>query len=113
MDNYCHGLILGAEALFPGSPALGRFYIITDGPGIPFWRVLDQAAVAMGFSSLFSKFHLPVWLMMCVAYLTVFIGDLFATLTGTPKHVVNYHLKLNPFAVKMLVINRYVVCYRV
>ena len=28
-------------------------------------------------------------------------------LSGTPKHVVNYELKLNPFAVKMLVIDRY------
>jgi nucleoside-diphosphate-sugar epimerase len=106
VDNYCHGLILGAEALYPHSPALGKFYIITDGPPIKFWHVLDEAAIAMGFTSLFSKFHLPVWLMMCVAYLTVFLGDCFAMLTGTPKHVVNYHLKLNPFAVKMLVIHR-------
>ena len=26
---------------------------------------------------------------------------------GTPKHVVNFKLKLNPFAAKMLMINRY------
>ena len=32
VDNYCHGLILGAEALYPNSPALGKFYIVTDGP---------------------------------------------------------------------------------
>ena len=25
VDNYCHGLILGYEALYPGSPALGRY----------------------------------------------------------------------------------------
>ena len=106
VDNYCHGLILGAEALYPHSPALGKFYIITDGPPVKFWHVLDEAALAMGFTSLWSKLHLPVWLMMFVAYLTVFVGDLFALLTGTPKHVVNYHLKLNPFAVKMLVIHR-------
>lgn len=24
VDNYCHGLILGAKALYPGSPALGE-----------------------------------------------------------------------------------------
>ena len=24
VDNYCHGLILGAKALYPGSPALGQ-----------------------------------------------------------------------------------------
>ena len=31
MDNYCHGLILGYDALYKGSPALGSFYIVTDG----------------------------------------------------------------------------------
>lgn len=107
VDNYCHGLILGGEALYPGSPALGKFYIITDGPEQKFWRVLDQAVVGMGFTSLWSKFKLPTWFMMALAYITVFIGNIYSSLTGTPKHVVNYRLKLNPFAVKMLIIHRY------
>lgn len=107
VDNYCHGLILGAEALYPGSPALGKFYIVTDEPAQKFWGVLDDAIVAMGFTSLWSKFHLPTWFMMCIAYLIVFLGNIYAFLTGTPKHIVNYHLKLNPFAVKMLVIHRH------
>jgi nucleoside-diphosphate-sugar epimerase len=107
VDNYCHGLILGAQALYPGSPALGKFYIITDGPPVNFWKALDQAVIAMNFVSLFRKFHLPTWFMMAIAYLTLFLGNLYGTITGTPKHIVNYHLKLNPFAVKMLVINRY------
>ena len=49
MDNYCHGLILGEPALYAGSPALGRFYIVTDGQTHPdprgcveFWRALDE-----------------------------------------------------------------------
>mmetsp|Transcript_28835 Transcript_28835/g.63999 ORF Transcript_28835/g.63999 Transcript_28835/m.63999 type:complete len:272 (+) Transcript_28835:63-878(+) len=41
VDNYCHGLILGAEALYPASPALGRFYVITDGPAVKFWKVFN------------------------------------------------------------------------
>lgn len=106
VDNYCHGLILGAEALYTGSPALGRYFVVTDGPGVKFWRVLDEAIVAMGFHSLWKKFHFPTGLMMVVAYLVVFFGDIFAFLSGTPKHVINYKLKLNPFAVKMLVIDR-------
>ena len=28
VDNYCHGLILGGEALYPGSPALGKYYVV-------------------------------------------------------------------------------------
>ncbi len=31
VDNYAHGLILGEQALYPGSPALGGFYIVADG----------------------------------------------------------------------------------
>ena len=107
VDNYCHGLILGAEALYPKSPALGRYYVVTDGPGLKFWKVLDEAVIAMGFTSLWSKFHLPTSFMMGIAYLVVFFGNIYAFLSGTPKHVVNYRLKLNPFAVKMLVIDRY------
>ncbi len=30
VDNYCHGLIIAEKALYPGSPALGKFYIVTD-----------------------------------------------------------------------------------
>lgn len=107
VDNYCHGLILGEEALYPGSPALGKFYIITDGPAQNFWKVLDEAVIAMGFVSLYSKFKLPTWFMMTLAYIVVFLGDCYSALSGTPKHIINKHLKLNPFAVKMLVIHRY------
>jgi nucleoside-diphosphate-sugar epimerase len=107
VDNYCHGLILGAEALYPGSPALGKYYVVTDGEPLKFWKVLDEAVVAMGFTSLWKKFHLPTWFMMGLAWLVLVLGNLYGALTGTPKHVVNYHLKLNPFAVKMLVINRH------
>ena len=45
--------------------------------------------------------------MMGLAYITVFIGNIWAFFTSTPKHLVNKSLKLNPFAVKMLVIDRY------
>ncbi len=30
VDNYCHGLIIAEKALYPSSPALGKFYIVTD-----------------------------------------------------------------------------------
>lgn len=107
VDNYCHGLILGSEALYPGSPALGKFYIITDGPEQNFWNVLDEAVIAMGFVSLWTKFKLPTWFMMGIAYLCVFVGKIYGAITFTPEHIVNYRFKLNPFSVKMLVIHRY------
>jgi nucleoside-diphosphate-sugar epimerase len=107
VDNYAHGLILGEEALYPGSPALGKFYVVTDGAPQKFWNVLDEAIIAMGFVSLWSKFKLPESFMMVLAHIVVFVGNIYAALSGTPKHVVNKSLRLNPFAVKMLVINRY------
>lgn len=85
VDNYCHGLILGAEALYPNSPALGKYYVITDDEPIRFWHVLDEAVIAMNFTSLWSKFHLPVWLMTFLAYLCVFFGAIYSKLSGTPE----------------------------
>ena len=52
----------------------GKFYIITDGEPQQFWKVLDEAVVAMGFKSLWSKFKLPEWFMTMIAYLVVFVG---------------------------------------
>lgn len=107
VDNYCHGLMLGADALYVGSPALGKYYVITDDTPQYFWKVLDQAVMGMGFTSLFSKTKVPVWFMMGLAYMVVFFGNVFSAVSGVPQHVVNYHMKLNPFAVKMMTINRY------
>jgi len=103
VDNYCHGLILAERALFRDSPALGQFYICTDAAThtfpagyCEFWRELDKAVVGVGFQSLFSKFHLPWLLMVCLGYVCGFIGVLLGK-----------KLKLNPFTVKMLTMNRW------
>ena len=96
VDNYCHGLICGADVLEKDSKALAKFYVITDGPEQYFWRILNEAIVAMGFTDLFSKFHLPIWLLMMVAYAANCLG-----------YCLNKKFKLNPFNVKMLTIHRY------
>ena len=103
VDNYCHGLIIGEKALYKGSPALGKFYIVTDGDTHPhkdgyanYWDALNEAVVGMGFQDLKSKFALPRWFMFVLAYTCDFIG----WLTGTK-------LKLNPFAVKMVTMHRW------
>jgi nucleoside-diphosphate-sugar epimerase len=96
VDNYCHGLMCGADVLQQNSPALGKFYIITDGPEQSFWRMINQAGMEMGFKDLFSKFHLPVLLLMTIAYICNGLGWLL-----------NKKFKLNPFNVKMLTIHRY------
>ncbi|CAM9257829.1 unnamed protein product [Choristocarpus tenellus] len=96
IDNYCHGLILGVDALYKGSPALGKFYIVTDGGWQYFWKVIDAAGMALGFASLFSKFKLPALLMLIVGHICTFIG-----------WCLNRKLRVNPFTVRMLIIHRW------
>jgi nucleoside-diphosphate-sugar epimerase len=96
IDNYCHGILCGADALYQGSPALATYYVVTDEGPRYFWKVLNQAIVAMGFTDLYSKFHLPLWLLFGVAHFC----DFLTLLTGK-------QFKLKPFTVKMLIIHRY------
>lgn len=103
VDNYCHGLIISEKALYPDSPALGKFYIVTDGKTHPngeqyllFWKELDKAITAMGFTSLWSKAHLPKGLLMFVATICEFIGMLLGVT-----------MKLNKFNVIVLTMHRW------
>mmetsp|Transcript_469 Transcript_469/g.753 ORF Transcript_469/g.753 Transcript_469/m.753 type:complete len:420 (-) Transcript_469:323-1582(-) len=97
VDNYCHGLMCGADAISkPNSPALGKFYIITDTKNVILWDILNEAGMEMGFRDLKSKFHLPVAFLYFLAYLC----QIFTLLTGTKT-------KLTPFTVRMMTIHRY------
>ena len=98
VDNYCHGLIIGERALYPGSPALRNFYICTDGEPVNLWRFIDRALTdILGCGSLFSKFKLPGW---------SFMYPLGRMCEGV-GYLIGKKLKLNTFAVRMLLINRY------
>jgi nucleoside-diphosphate-sugar epimerase len=96
VDNYCHGFMCGADALYKGSPALGKYYVVHDGPPQLFWKMINQAIIEMGFVDLETKFHLPGWLLYGVAYFCSFL----TLLTGKK-------FKLSPFTVRMLIIHRY------
>jgi len=103
VDNYCHGLILAERALTPGSKAVGKFYIVTDGKTHPegeqyllFWKILDEAFVECGFTSIWKKPHLPKWLLFGLAYVCEVLG----WLTGTT-------FKLNYFNVLVLTMHRW------
>ena len=97
VDNYCHGLILGERALYKDSPALGNFYICTDGEPVKLWDMIDRAFVDLGYTSLKKKFSLPGWsFMMPLAYVCDGVG-----------YVLGKKFKLTPFSVRMLLINRY------
>lgn len=103
VDNYAHGLIIGERALYPGSPALGKFYVVTDGDSHShpdgygfFWEEIDKTIMLMGFDSLWQKFKLPYWLLMPIAYLCNIIG-----------WFIGMKLKLNPFNVMVLTMHRW------
>jgi nucleoside-diphosphate-sugar epimerase len=96
VDNYSHGLMCGADALYKGSPALAKFYIVTDGPPQDLWGLINEAGVCMGFTDLTTKFHLPVWFMYIVATLANILGFLL-----------NKKFKLNYFSLRMITMHRY------
>ena len=103
VDNYAHGLIIAERALYKGSPALGKFYIVTDGATHPhaegylyFWDVLEQAALAMGFASVKARTKLPMWLLLILATICEVIG-----------YLLGVTLKLSHFNVKMLTMHRW------
>jgi len=108
VDNYCHGLMLGARALYPGSHALGKFYVITDGVYVKIWHCLDSAVIALGFPSLFAKFKVPAWLMFSLAWMVTLLGMMLKVVPAMRDYVNKGKgpFKLNPFAVMMMVIDR-------
>jgi nucleoside-diphosphate-sugar epimerase len=96
VDNYAHGLLCGADALYVNSPALAQFYIVTDDHPVRFWNMLNSAVRAMGFTNLHSKFPYPVWFLYLFAYIAQMLG-----------YLLGRKFKLNPFNVTMLTIHRY------
>lgn len=103
VDNYAHALVIAERKLYANSPVLGKFYIATDGDTHPepkayclFWKELDKAVVAMGFTSLWRKMKLPFWLI----YTLALFGELFGLITGTT-------FKLNVFNVFVLTMHRW------
>lgn len=103
VDNYCHGLILAESALYKGSPALGQFYVCTDGCTHPypegyclFWDEIDKAVVSLGLPSISAKLKLPRTFMMCIAYICHCVGLMMGV-----------KVKLTPFTVKLLTMHRW------
>lgn len=103
VDNYCHGLVIAERALKKDSPALGKFYIVTDGTTHPngeqylvFWSIMDEAICAMGFDSILPKVHLPKPLLFFLAYICEFLGWILQTT-----------FKLNYFNVLVLTMHRW------
>lgn len=96
VDNYVHGLMCGADALYKDSAALSKFYIITDGPPQVLWKFINEAGICMGFTDLTTKFHLPVMLL--------YIAATFANIAG---FFFNKKFKLNYFSLRMLTMHRY------
>ena len=100
VDNYCHGLMCGADSIMKrrsNDTTLGKFYIITDGnESRNLWQLINEASIAMGFTDLNTKFHLPVWLL----YIVATIGNILG-------YFLNTKFKLNYFSLRMSTMHRY------
>ncbi|EDQ92651.1 uncharacterized protein MONBRDRAFT_13409 [Monosiga brevicollis MX1] len=103
VDNYAHGLIIAEKALYKGSPALGKFYVVTDGSTHPhpegyalFWPTMDKMITSIGFTSIYTRWKLSTWFLYPVAYVCNVVGWLMGT-----------KLKLNPFNVRVLTMHRW------
>jgi len=107
IDNYCHAMILGAEALHRGSPALGKFYVVTDPENVLLWDAFDRAVTGNGLPSIKNKRAVPLPVMLAVATATQVSAHLVARVSGRPLSVVLRKFKLTPFSVRMLTIDRW------
>ena len=98
VDNIAHALVLAGSKLAiegSGSDAAGEFFVVTDGAAQSLWDVIDRGVVRAGFPSLFAKLHVPIIVLNAIAYL----GAAFHFCTGK-------HVKVTPFTVNMLIIDR-------
>jgi len=96
VDNICHALILGANALGPESPVNGENYIVTDDTYLNFWKSIDIAVSSCGLTPLSKKFPVPSGIIYPIGRLC----DLITTITGIK-------LKLTSYAVRMITIHRW------
>ncbi len=76
---------------------------MTDGATHPdprgclvFWRVIDEAVIGMGFTSIWTKLRLPVALLWLIALVCELIGALCGV-----------RMKLNRFGVRLLTMHRW------
>jgi nucleoside-diphosphate-sugar epimerase len=96
-DNCAHAHILAAKKMTKASVApAGKYYIVTDGGAQYMWHALDQAVVSAGFTSLLDKFNVNTCLLFPISYICLAIS-----------RVTGITIKLNPFVVKMVSMNRY------
>lgn len=107
IENYCHALILGAEALYPDSVALAKFYVVTDPDNVLLWDAFDSAVTGFGLPSIKTKRAVPLRIMVAVASVTLAAGHVVSRVTGRPLSEVLRKFKLTPFSVRMLVIDRW------
>lgn len=97
----------GFPLRYPGSPSLGKFYVVTDGDTHTypegwgyFWDEVDKSVVKVfgQEQSLWGKMLLPYSFLIVLAYICNFVGYLFSM-----------KLKLNPFNVNVLIMHRWFV----
>lgn len=97
VDNIAYALILAGNKLMGSSyeSCSGKFYVVTDGDAQYFWKAIDLGCRKLGFDSVWDKKFIS-------KHFAIFIGYLGEVLAFLGKKT-----KLNVFAIKMLMNNRY------
>ena len=102
VDNCAHAHILAARALAAGAGGVeGELFVITDTGAVYLWDAISDACQACGLGSLHDKAHLSTPTLYAAAYTASAASALGAALLGTKP------LLFNPFAVRMLLIDRW------
>lgn len=99
VDNVCWGLILASIGLINNSDKVGgQFYFVTDDGCYNMWDKIDYAISVYdkNITSIKERIHLNKYFLYLLAYL----GSIYSKLSGK-------FVKLTPFTVRMMTMNRY------
>lgn len=98
VDNIANALILAGNCLLGANykDCYGKFYVVSDGNAEYFWKAIDDGCIKIGLGVIGNKQHIGKKLGLLLGHVAQFISKL----TGVKT-------KLSPFAVRMLVNNRF------
>eukprot|EP00892_Ulva_mutabilis_P002344 jgi/Ulvmu1/1210/UM109_0008.1 len=98
VENVAHAHALADAALAtPSSPAAGQAFFINNDEPVLFWGMMGDICEGLGYAR--PSIRLPVWLMMCVAVVSVWLSRLLGIATD-----------LNPMRIRVCSVERTLSC---
>lgn len=98
VENVAHAHMLADAALrAPDSPAASQAFFISNDSPVLFWGMMGDICEGLGYAR--PSIRLPVWLMMCVAVVSVWLSRVFGIQTD-----------LNPMRIRVCSVQRTLSC---